>query len=67
MLPIQIGFVLLGLIGSLAVAQAVAERRAPTRTAHALLPWAVLVVALAAAAAWIFMLPMDMRGTGMTA
>jgi polyferredoxin len=64
-LPVQLGFVLLGAMGSLAVAQGIAERRSAARSLTALAPWAVLIVGLAAVAAWMFTLPMDLRGTGL--
>jgi polyferredoxin len=60
--PMQVGFVLLGLMGSLAVAHGIAEREYSDRSARAVTPWAVLIVALAAAALWILSQPMEMRG-----
>ena len=62
-LPIQLGLVLLGAMGSVAVAAGIVERRTGRLSLPALAPWAALVIALALAAAWIFMMPMDMRGT----
>jgi polyferredoxin len=64
-LPIQLGLVLLGAMGSVAVAADIAERRVGRPSLTALAPWAAIIVALALAAAWIFTLPMDMRGTGL--
>ncbi|MGH9372041.1 MAG: FesM, partial [Vicinamibacterales bacterium] len=60
--PIQIGFVLLGTIGSLAVAHGISEREHPTRAGVAVVPWAVVLVALAATAVWVLSQPMEMRG-----
>src|SRR5690606_37814718 len=60
--PLQLGFVLMGAIGSMAAAWGLAERDAPARPAAAAVPWGVLVAALAAAAIWILAQPMEMRG-----
>ena len=62
--PLQIGFVLLGAFGSLAVAYGIAEREHPARPAAAAMPWIVLVLLLAAAAMWVLSEPMEMRGGG---
>ena len=60
--PIQVGFIALGTMGSLAVAYRISERECPSRPAVATAPWAAAVVALAFAALWILVQPMDMRG-----
>ena len=60
--PIQIGFVLLGTMGSLVVAHGISEREHPGHTGRATAPWALLVVLLAAAALWVLSQPMEMRG-----
>lgn len=60
--PLQLGFVLMGAIGSMAAAWGLAERDTPARPAAAAVPWGVLVAALAAAAIWILAQPMEMRG-----
>ena len=60
--PLQIGFVLLGAFGSLAVAYGISEREHPARPAAAAVPWLVLVLMLAAAAMWVLSKPMQMRG-----
>ena len=62
--PLQVGAALLGAFGSLAVAYAIAAQRPGARRVAAAAPWALLIVAMAAAALWVFSLPMDMRGTG---
>ncbi len=63
--PIQAGFVLLGSMGSVAASFRFAERDYPGRAARAaLVPWALLVVILAAFALWMLAQPMDMRGLG---
>jgi hypothetical protein len=62
--PIQIGFVMLGTIGSLAVAHGISAREHPHSPGLATMPWAVLVLLLAAAALWVLSNPMEMRGIG---
>jgi hypothetical protein len=60
--PIQLGFILLGTIGSLALSYLVSERDYPDRPVAAAVPWAVVALVLAAAAVWILSQPMEMRG-----
>ncbi len=62
--PVQIGFVLLGTVGSIAVAHGISEREHPARPLAATAPWAVVVVLVAAAALWVLSNPMEMRGVG---
>jgi hypothetical protein len=62
--PIQIGFVLLGTIGSLAVAYGLSEREHPRRPLGATVPWAVVILLMTAAALWVLSSPMDMRAVG---
>jgi hypothetical protein len=59
--PVQVGFIALGTLGSLASAMQIAARDYPRRAA-AVIPWAILVVLLASAALWILSQPMEMRG-----
>jgi polyferredoxin len=61
--PIELGLVLLGTVGSLAVAHRISRRDRPRTAGRATAPWALLVVCLAAAAVWILSQPMEMRGT----
>ena len=63
-LPLQVGAVLLGGIGSTSLIQRISERDYRGHAAEAGAPWVVIAVALTAAALWILMQPMDMRGTG---
>ena len=64
--PIQLGLILHGAIGSLAVAYHISEREYPDRPGPSTAPWAVVIVALAAIAVWILSQPMEMRGIGFT-
>jgi ferredoxin len=62
--PIQVGFILLGAMGSLALAYRISERDYPERPAVPTAPWAVVTVTLTTAALWILSQPMEMRGAG---
>lgn len=62
-LPLEMGFLLLGLAGSLSVTWRLAEEDAPERTGAAFAPWAVVCVILWIGAMWLVSQPMDMRGT----
>ena len=62
-LPLEMGFLLLGLAGSLSVAWRLAEEDAPDRPSAACAPWAVVCVILWVGAMWLVSQPMDMRGT----
>lgn len=61
--PLELGFLSLGLLGSLLVAYRIAERDYPVRTVRTFAPWAVLFFLLTAAAVWLLYQPMQMRGT----
>jgi hypothetical protein len=63
-LPTQLGFVILGTIGSIAVAYCISKRDYPDRSVAAVTSWVVVVIALAIAAMWILSQPMEMRGLG---
>ena len=60
--PIQVGFVLLGAVGSISLVWATSLRDHPGRPGRAAAAWVVLVAALAVLALWILAQPMDMRG-----
>ncbi len=62
--PIQVGFILLGAMGSLALAYRISERDYPDGPALPTAPWAMVTVTLTTAAIWILSQPMEMRGTG---
>lgn len=61
-LPIEIGSILLGTLGSTALAYGVSARDYGTRAALASAPWMAVVIALASAALWTVVQPMEMRG-----
>lgn len=60
---LELGFLGLGLLGSLWVAWTIAGNVAPQRTWRGFVSWGLLYVAMFAAAVWIMTQPMDMRGT----
>jgi ferredoxin len=64
--PIQIGFVLLGAVGSMSLVSATSLRDYPARPRRAAAPWIALVAGLAVLALWILAQPMDMRGLSVT-
>ena len=59
--PLEIGVILIGASGSLALGYLISERDYPTRPVAATMPWALVTVAVATAALWITAQPMDMR------
>jgi ferredoxin len=61
--PLELGFMGLGLLGSLLVAYRIAEREYPGRAARASAPWWGLCFVLWVAAIWLLSQPMEMRGT----
>jgi ferredoxin len=60
--PLEVGFLGLGAVGSLAVSYGLVHAR-PGRRAAAFAPWAVVVLVLVCAAGWLLSQPMEMRGT----
>jgi ferredoxin len=62
--PIQLGFIVLGTIGSLAVAYQISQRDYPDRPGPPTAPWAFVMAGLATVAIWILAQPMEMRGLG---
>jgi polyferredoxin len=62
--PIQLGFILLGAMGSLAVAYRISDREYPDHPGAPTAPWAIVTLTLTTAAIWILSQPMDMRGIG---
>ena len=61
--PLENGFLLLGLAGSLLVAYQLACEDSPDHPQRAFLPWAAVSFLLWAGATWLIAQPMDMRGT----
>jgi ferredoxin len=59
--PIQIGCVMLGATGSLALVHAISQRDQPSRPALASAPWLAVVLVIATTALWILSQPMEMR------
>jgi len=61
--PLEFGFLLLGLAGSLLVAWRLAEDDSEDHPVRAFAPWATLCVVLFLCSAWLMTQPMDMRAT----
>jgi polyferredoxin len=62
--PIELGCILLGAMGSLALAYRISDRDYPERPGPTTAPWAIVTLALASVAIWILFQPMEMRGAG---
>jgi hypothetical protein len=58
---IEIGFLLLGFAGSLAVTHSLAAEDSPDRTLRTFLPWATVCTILWMASLWLIFQPMEMR------
>jgi hypothetical protein len=63
---IEIGFLLLGLAGSLLVIYGLAETDSTEKPARAFIPWAAVCVVLWTASMWLMFQPMEMRAMLMT-
>lgn len=61
--PLEFGFLLLGLAGSLSIAWQLAGQDSEDHSVRAFVPWAVVCLLLFAASCWLMTLPMDMRAT----
>jgi ferredoxin len=61
--PVQLGFVLLGAIGSLWVMYRMAQEDDKKRVLRTFAPWAVTCLILCAGAVWLLFQPMEMRAT----
>jgi hypothetical protein len=59
--PIQLGCVVLGAAGSLAMVQGISQRDQPSRPALVSVPWLAVVLLIATTALWILSQPMEMR------
>jgi hypothetical protein len=60
-LMIEIGFLVLGLAGSLAVTYGLAEEDSSEKTVRVFIPWATICVLLWTASMWLMFQPMEMR------
>jgi ferredoxin len=65
-LMIEIGFLLLGFAGSLAVSYSLAEDDSPQKPMRAFIPWAAVSLVLWTASMWLLFQPMEMRATMMS-
>jgi hypothetical protein len=63
---IEIGFLVLGFAGSLAVTHGLAEEDSPATPLRAFIPWAAVCAVLFSAALWLIFQPMEMRATLMS-
>jgi hypothetical protein len=61
--PIELGFLLLGLTGSLIVTHALAREDSPERPIRAFFPWAAVGVVIWISSVWLMLQPMEMRAT----
>jgi ferredoxin len=61
--PLEFGFLLLGMAGSLLVAWQLAEEDSERHPVRAFLPWATVCLLLLLASVWLMLQPMDMRAT----
>ena len=59
--PLQLGSVVLGAAGSMALVHAISLRDDPSRAARSSVPWLVVVALIATTALWILSQPMEMR------
>jgi hypothetical protein len=63
--PMELGFLLLGFVGSLLVVQHLAEEDCAGHPMRAFVPWAAVCVLVGLASVWLMFQPMDMRATMM--
>jgi len=64
--PLQLGFLLLGLCGSLLVMHRLAQDDGGDHPMRAFLPWAAVCLLIGVAAIWVLLQPMQMRATFMS-
>jgi ferredoxin len=64
-LPLQLGAILLGAVGSLVLVYRISERDHPGAAGRAALSWMVMIACLVVLALWILAQPMEMRGTAL--
>jgi ferredoxin len=63
--PIEMGFLLLGFLGSLLVTHRLAEEDCADHPMRAFIPWAIVCMLIWLAATWLMFQPMEMRATFM--
>ena len=63
--PIEFGFLLLGMAGSLLVVWRMAEEDSEDHALRVFVPWAIVCLTLLLASIWLMTQPMDMRATMM--
>jgi ferredoxin len=63
---VEIGFLALGLAGSLLVVHSLAENDSPEKPLRAFVPWAAVCLVLWLASMWLMFQPMEMRATLMS-
>ena len=63
--PLELGFLVLGLAGSLLVTHRLAQEESPAHTMRAFIPWAAICLLLWIGALWLMSQPMEMRATFM--
>ena len=63
--PLEFGFLMLGMAGSLLIAWRLAEEDSAEHPVRVFMPWAIVCLLLLLASAWLIMQPMDMRATMM--
>ncbi len=61
--PMELGFLVLGLLGSFLVAWNIARREAGAKALRVAAPWGALSLLLFGASCWLLSQPMEMRGT----
>jgi hypothetical protein len=61
--PLEFGFLILGLAGSLLVSYRLAEEDSTDRPMRAFLPWAAICVLIWLSSVWLLLQPMEMRAT----
>jgi len=63
--PLEFGFLLLGMAGSLLIMWRLAEQDSEEHAVRAFIPWAIVCLVLLMASIWLMTQPMDMRATMM--
>jgi len=64
--PLEVGFIVLGFLGSALVSYRIAEERREEHPSRASAPWALVSLLIALASLWVMSQPMEMRATFLT-